>query len=165
IVHHMVERPLARRMRALNHVVHDLSERHGALHLHAADQPWTADRAAWSADRLHPSELGHRLLAGEFHALLTAHGLASGEPPRPDPTGPGPSRAASTWWMATRGTQWVADRCTDLLPGLLRLAAAECRHRVTGSTHALDARAHHLTTRALASLDPPRGEPGRRRAA
>lgn len=146
-------RPLARRMRAVNHVVHVLSQRHGALHLHAADRPWTADRAAWSADRLHPSELGHRLLAGEFHALLTVHGLAAGEPPHPDPAGPGPSRAAGAWWMATRGTHWIADRCTDLLPGLLRLAAAECRHRAAGTTHVLDTRVHDLTTGALAALD------------
>lgn len=152
-------RPLARRMRALNHVVHALSERHGALHLHAADRPWTADRAAWSADRLHPSELGHRLLAGEFHALLTAHGLATGEPPHPDPAGPGPSRAAGVWWMATRGTHWIADRCRDLLPDLLRLAAAETRHCLAGTDALLDERARLATAEALAFLVPARTEP------
>ena len=56
-------RPLARRQRAVNAVVHALSERHGALHLHAADASWVTDRALWSADRLHPGERGHRLLA------------------------------------------------------------------------------------------------------
>ncbi|WP_346268724.1 hypothetical protein [Streptomyces sp. So13.3] len=55
--------------------------------------------------------------------------------------------------MATRGTHWIADRCTDLLPGLLRLAAAECRHRAAGTTHVLDTRVHDLTTGALAALD------------
>ena len=50
-------------MRVLNDVVHLLSQRHGAVHLHTADHHWVADRAAWSVDRLHPSELGHRLLA------------------------------------------------------------------------------------------------------
>ncbi|MCQ4083567.1 SGNH/GDSL hydrolase family protein [Streptomyces sp. RB6PN25] len=151
-------RPLGRRMRALNHVVHALSARHGAIHLHAADHPWVADRAAWSADRLHPSELGHRLLAREFHALLAARGLATGEPPRTVPDGPGPGPAASVWWMATRGTRWVVDRCRDLLPDLLRLAAAECRHRAAGSDAALDLAVHRATVRALAALPVPRAE-------
>lgn len=85
-------RPLGRRMRALNHVVHVLSERYDAVHLHVAERPWVADRSAWSVDRMHPSESGHRLLAGEFHALLSARGLASGTPPRGTPDGPPPGR-------------------------------------------------------------------------
>src|SRR5689334_3166125 len=44
-------RPLARRQRAVNAVVHALSERHGAVHLHAAEGDWVTDRAMWSADR------------------------------------------------------------------------------------------------------------------
>ncbi|GAA1889288.1 hypothetical protein GCM10009753_17430 [Streptantibioticus ferralitis] len=145
-------RPLGRRMRAVNHVVHVLSERYEAVHLHAADHPWAADRASWSVDRLHPSEVGHRLLAYEFHALLAARGLAVGEPPRTTPDGPPPSRAASAWWMATRGTGWVVDRCSDLLPDLLRLAAAECRHRAAGSCAALEETAHRSAVAAVAAL-------------
>ncbi|MFF3148131.1 LuxR C-terminal-related transcriptional regulator, partial [Streptomyces sp. NPDC057927] len=37
-----------------------------------SDHTWVADRRAWSVDRLHPSELGHRLLAREFHSALRA---------------------------------------------------------------------------------------------
>lgn len=70
--------PLARRQRAVNAVVHALSERYEALHLHACEGDWTTDRAMWSADRLHPGERGHRQLALRFHALLTEHGLATG---------------------------------------------------------------------------------------
>ncbi len=149
-------RPLGRRMRAVNHVVHALSRRYGAVHLHTAEHPWVADRASWSVDRLHPSELGHRLLAYEFHALLAERGLAAGAPPRTTPDGPPPGRAASTWWMATRGTGWVLDRCTDLLPDLLRLAAAECRHRAAGSPAALDEAAHRAAVAAVAALAPDR---------
>ncbi|MYX39215.1 MULTISPECIES: SGNH/GDSL hydrolase family protein [unclassified Streptomyces] len=145
-------RPLGRRMAALNQVVHVLSERYGAVHLHAARHPWVAERASWSADRLHPSERGHRLLAREFHDLLAARGLSDGEPPSTTPGGPGPGAAASVWWMATKGTRWVADRCTDLLPDLLRLAGREARHRLAGTDGLLDLRSRDATAGALARL-------------
>lgn len=38
-------RPLARRQQAVNTVVHALSERYGAVHLHAAEGAWVTDRA------------------------------------------------------------------------------------------------------------------------
>jgi hypothetical protein len=56
--------------------------------------------------------------------------------------------------MATHGTAWVWDRCTDLLPDLLRLAVSECRHRARGTGTALELGAHRATVRAIASLGP-----------
>lgn len=79
----LLGRPLARRQQAVNSVVHALSERYGAVHLHAAEGAWVADRSMWSADRLHPGERGHRILAARFHALLAADGRAQGTPPSP----------------------------------------------------------------------------------
>lgn len=120
-------RPLARRMRAVNAVVHTLSDRYGAIHVHATGPEWTADRSRWSVDCLHPSERGHRALAREFHTRLAAAGIACGRPPAAEPDGKAPTRTAKTWWLATRGTRWLLARCTDLLPGLLRLALTELR--------------------------------------
>ncbi|MGP3981812.1 SGNH/GDSL hydrolase family protein [Streptomyces sp. KR80] len=150
----LLARPLARRMQAVNTVVHALSHRYAALHLHAAARPWLTDRAAWSVDRLHPNEFGHRLLAREFHALLAGSGFTDSPPPSTVPDTEGPGRLAQAWWMATRGTQWVVARCQDLLPNLLRLAAAEGRHRVAGTATALDLRAHRAALHALAALAP-----------
>jgi len=147
-------RPLARRMRSVNEVVHALTERHDAVHVHIADSEWVDDPAMWSVDRLHPSERGHRALARCFHQLLRADGTALGPPPGAEPLGPPPSRGAQTWWMATKGTAWVVDRCTDLLPDLLRLAAAEARHRRRGETAELDRRAAAETAAALRALNP-----------
>ncbi len=147
-------RPLARRMAALNAAVHALSAHHGALHLHAADRPWSRSPGALSADRLHPSERGHRLLAHDFHALLAARGLAAGPPPRTEPDRPPPGCGASLLWMATRGTRWVADRSRDLLPDLLRLATEECRHEVRGTVALLDHAAQRATEQALTALLP-----------
>ncbi|MEV6006877.1 SGNH/GDSL hydrolase family protein [Streptomyces sp. NPDC051976] len=145
-------RPLGRRMRAVNDTVHALSDHHGALHLHAARSPWAAGPGTLSADRLHPSETGHRLLAHDFHTLLDAAGLAAGPAPRLDPDGPPPGRGAAAWWLATRGTRWIADRCTDLLPDLLRLASTELRHQRLGTTAVLEEDSRRATVAALAAL-------------
>jgi lysophospholipase L1-like esterase len=152
-------RPLARRQRAVNAVVHALSERYGAVHLHAAEGTWLTDRALWSADRLHPGERGHRRLAVRFHALLAGQGLADGPAPSSEPERPAPTRAASLWWLATAGTGWLARRCTDLLPQLLALAADELRHRARGTSACLDLSAGAAVSAALLSLSPPDRRP------
>ncbi|MEZ0093338.1 SGNH/GDSL hydrolase family protein [Streptacidiphilus sp. EB129] len=147
-------RPLARRMHSVNQVVHALSAKHGALHLHVADSSWVDDPRMWSVDRLHPSERGHRALACEFHALLSAAGEATGTPPDAEPLSAPPTLTAQIWWMATRGTRWVLDRCTDLLPDLLRLAVAEALQRGRGAQR-LDREAARRTAEALQALHAP----------
>ncbi|MDI3386673.1 SGNH/GDSL hydrolase family protein [Streptomyces sp. B-S-A8] len=145
-------RPLARRQRAVNTVVHALSERYGAVHVHAADGEWVADRAMWSADRLHPGEAGHRALAVRFHAQLRASGRELGPEPALTAERPPPSRTASLTWLATAGTGWVLRRCTDLLPQLAALAAEELRHELRGTGSRLDLRASAAVSAALASV-------------
>ncbi|MFK4226042.1 SGNH/GDSL hydrolase family protein [Streptomyces sp. NPDC019890] len=145
-------RPLARRQRAVNAVVHALSARYDAVHLHAADAAWVADRAMWSADRLHPGERGHRMIARRFHELLVERGLAHGTAPGCEPEQPAPTRSASLLWLATAGTGWVARRCTDLLPQLLQLAGAEVRHWARGTSARLDRSAEHALSAALAAV-------------
>ncbi|MER7517395.1 SGNH/GDSL hydrolase family protein [Streptomyces sp. NPDC126499] len=144
-------RPLARRQRAVNAVVHALSARYGAVHLHLDAPAWTEDRSLWSADRLHPGERGHRAVAAAFHRLLRDRGLAHGTPPSPEPEQPPPTRTDALLWLATAGTAWVVRRCGDLLPQLLLLAATELRHSATGTRARLDARAEHALSRALAA--------------
>ncbi len=146
-------RPLARRQRSVNTVVHALSARYGAVHLHLDDRAWTDDRALWSADRLHPGERGHRAVAAGFHRLLAGRGLAHGAPPAPEPDRPPPTRAESLRWLATAGTGWVLRRGHDLLPQLLLLAAAELRHRTDDGTGT------GPPTRVRTPPSPPRSRP------
>ncbi|MFI1396867.1 GDSL-type esterase/lipase family protein [Streptomyces sp. NPDC020681] len=145
-------RPLARRQRAVNAVVHALSDRYDAIHLHAADADWVQDRAMWSADRLHPGERGHRMIARHFHELLTERGFRLGTEPGVEPTQPPPTKAAKVLWLATAGTAWVARRCTDLLPQLMRLAGSEVRHWARGTSERLDRSAEHALSSALAAV-------------
>ncbi|MFD3947433.1 SGNH/GDSL hydrolase family protein [Streptomyces sp. NPDC058579] len=150
-------RPLARRQRAVNTLVHALSARYDAVHLHLADSTWTDDRSLWSADRLHPGERGHRAIAARFHDLLAARDLAHGTPPAPEPQQQPPTRTEAVLWLATAGTGWVLRRCHDLLPQLLHLAGAELRHRARGTDDRLDRKAEQALKAALAavSLDAP----------
>lgn len=149
--------PLARRQRAVNTVVHTLSERYGAVHLHAVDDPWIMDRAMWSADRLHPGERGHRQIALRFHAMLAHRGIATHTAPSPEPEFAPPTKSASLLWLATAGTAWVIRRCNDLLPQLVRLATVEMRHRAKGTSDRLDRRAAQAVSMALAALAMPEG--------
>ncbi|MBC9718523.1 SGNH/GDSL hydrolase family protein [Streptomyces sp. TRM66268-LWL] len=148
----VLARPLARRQRAVNALVHALSERYGAVHLHAAHDGWVSDRSLWSADRLHPGERGHRVFAARFHELLSDAGVSVGAPPSVEPErGPVP-RAASVWWLATAGTGWVVRRCGDLVPQLLGLAVEEVRYGVRGASAVLDGRAERVVAGVLGSL-------------
>lgn len=152
-------RPLARRRRQVDAVVHTLSARYGAVHLHLADAAWVADRTLWSADRLHPGERGHRTIAARFHALLADRGLAHGAAPGREPRQPPPYRADALRWPATAGTGRVLrpcqGRCHDLLPDLLRLAGAEVRHRARGTGTLLDPRAERSLAAAPAAVSGP----------
>jgi lysophospholipase L1-like esterase len=143
-------RPLARRVRAVNAIADAVAARHATVHLDLADHPGTYDRRMWSVDRLHPSERGHRFVARGFADLLTARGVAV-HPPSSEPGNPPPSRAASARWMATKGTRWVLERSTDLVPALVGLAAAEWWHGVRGLAHDLDQHLGREADRVIAA--------------
>jgi hypothetical protein len=119
-------RPLARRLQVINEAMDEVAGRFGTLHFDAAAEAVTYERRMWSADRLHPSERGHRYIAGCFHDRLAAHGLLVGPRPAAEPTSPPPTRYDTAMWMATKGTAWVLRRSTDLLPYLLVMALREC---------------------------------------
>jgi lysophospholipase L1-like esterase len=121
----VLARPLARRAHEINLVMDGVAERFGTLHFDAAGDAEAYSPGMWAADRLHPSERGHRLIARRFHALLAAAGHQVGAPPDPEPSNPPPSRRDELAWLATKGTAWVLRRSTDLVPSLLAMAVRE----------------------------------------
>jgi lysophospholipase L1-like esterase len=145
-------RPLGRRVRAINELIHALSHRYRLAHTHLGLDPQVFAPGMWSIDRLHPSELGHRRLAGAFHEALAEHGCPVGERPSPRPTQVPPSRLAQAWWMATKGTRWIMRRSTDLVPHLVKLAWVEWLLTRRGEAEALDARMVQEVATALAAL-------------
>ncbi|GAA4555952.1 SGNH/GDSL hydrolase family protein [Pseudonocardia xishanensis] len=90
----------------------------GILDLHRL--PGGYERAAWSVDRLHPSELGHRLLARAAGELLTGAGFAVPAPVDVRCAGGREITAAHrAAWIVVKGTPWLVRRGRDLGPVIL----------------------------------------------
>jgi hypothetical protein len=136
----LVRRPLARRVHAINAIVARLASRYDAVHIDLAGHPALYDRRMWGVDRLHPSERGHRLLAGLFAGGLADHGVPLRALPGQEPTGAQPTALAGALWMATKGTGWVVRRARDFLPTLTRLVLDEWWHEVRSEGSLLEAR-------------------------
>jgi lysophospholipase L1-like esterase len=151
----IVRRPLARRVHAINAVFDHLAAVHGTVHLDLAAHPAVYDPRMWGADRIHPSERGHRLLAALFAARLAEHGVPLWSRPDPRPSNPAPSAWAQAYWLATKGTGWMFRRSLDLLPGLTRLVIAEAWHELRDQTVRLDDRLRAELAQALPTSLPP----------
>jgi lysophospholipase L1-like esterase len=95
------------RVDALNTVVTDVAARHGALLVDLGAHPEVRDRSTWSPDRLHPGEVGHRLLAAAVADLLRADGVAVAPVPlRPPPGEAGTGARGHLLWLLRDGGPW-----------------------------------------------------------
>jgi lysophospholipase L1-like esterase len=149
----LLARPLARRVVALNEIIHTVGGRHASMHVHLCNSAVLNDRRMWSVDRLHPSERGHRWLARQSHEALRHAGWAVHEPPGEDPDSVEPTWMSQAWWMATQGVRWMLRRSTDLLPQLLQLATQEWRLAKEGRSDLLDLMVTQDLEIALAALE------------
>ncbi|KQW49336.1 GDSL family lipase [Nocardioides sp. Root1257] len=126
----VLRRPLAERIEAVNRVYDEVHATYGGLRLDLAARPEVTDRRFWSVDRLHPSELGHRVLAHAYAGLLAEVGFSCEPPSLVTAGGYDPSWRRDLAWMATEGAPWVGRRARDLAPWAVRMAWSE-RTRVT----------------------------------
>ena len=121
-----LRRALYHRVQQLNDAIDQVVARRGVLCLDLHRTPSAYDSAAWSVDRLHPSELGHRLLACGFADLLTRAGIAV---PYPVDLTCGGGRqltaAHHIGWLIFRGTPWLIRRSRDLLPHAVAVVAQD----------------------------------------
>lgn len=90
----------------------------GVLDLHELD---CYDPGAWSVDRLHPSERGHRVLARGLARLLADDGWAV---PGTVGLAAAGGRRVTRWergaWLVVKGLPWLCRRGRDLGPVLVR---------------------------------------------
>ncbi len=145
-------RQLGRRIRAVNAITHEIAALHDTVHFDACAQSDIYDRRMWSVDRLHPSEAGHRMLARAFADLLVRRGFPLHSLPSLVPTNPPPRPSDSVRWMATKGTKWVLDRSTDLVPTLLAMCVVEWWHGAVGIASRIDLRLTDDVARTLGLL-------------
>lgn len=121
-------RPMSRRIETVNEITDDLHAAYGSLRVDLSDSPEVYCRAFWSVDRLHPSELGHRLLAQTFADLLNDAGL-----PFPAPhltcTSTPTTRRDDLRWLVKEGAPWVGRRARDLGPAAARAMVDNARVR------------------------------------
>ncbi len=115
-------RVLRLRIGQLNDATDQVVARRGALCLDLHLMPGAYDTAAWSVDRLHPSECGHRMLASGFAGLLAGAGITV--PYSVDLTCSGGrqlSAAHHAAWLVCHGVPWLVRRGRDLLPHVAAL--------------------------------------------
>jgi lysophospholipase L1-like esterase len=112
-----LRRALRSRIDELNTLVDGVSRAHGAGCLDLDLLPGAYELSAWSVDRLHPSELGHRMLARAFGEMLAERGCAI-----PNPVGLVCSggrqvgAAGHVGWLILKGIPWLWRRGRDLVP-------------------------------------------------
>ena len=122
----LLARPLRRRIQTLNEIYDEVHERYGTLQLDLTAEPAIYSRELWSADRLHPSELGHRHLARLVGQRLADEGLDF-ELPSTICTGPRPTVRDTVQLMLVEVVPWIGSRIRDLAPWAVRRAAAQLR--------------------------------------
>jgi lysophospholipase L1-like esterase len=109
---------LRTRVAALNSAIDAAAQDAGVLDLHLL--PGGYERTAWSVDRLHPSELGHRLLARGTAELVEAAGFAvPGEVGLECAGGREITAFHRAAWIVVKGTPWLVKRGRDLGPVIL----------------------------------------------
>lgn len=112
-----LRRALATRIDQLNAVFDDVVQRHGVPVLDLDRMPGAYHPATWSVDRLHPSELGHRLLARAFAAAFADAGLAvPGEVSLACAGGAKISGLDHVAWLVLKGIPWLFRRGSDFVP-------------------------------------------------
>ncbi len=136
-----LRRALRDRIAELNAVTDMVVARHGIGCLDLHTMPGGYDRSSWSVDRLHPSELGHRLLALHFAEMAHAEGFAV---PYPVSLAPGGGRRVTAahhlLWLLFKGLPWLWRRGRDLVPYAVSIAVRDARARWSSAVR--DARAH-----------------------
>lgn len=113
-----LHRSLVERIGDLNAVIDVVARRHNSGIVNIAELPDIYTKNAWSVDRLHPSELGHRILAKAFADRITQAGLTAADISLTCAGGLEVTAMQRTAWLICKGIPWLLRRSTDLVPHL-----------------------------------------------
>jgi len=127
----VLARPMRGRIDALNAAYDEIQDRFGGILVDLSAHPGIYEREFWSADRLHPSELGHRVLADEFAAHLSAEGL-SFDPPGLTLDGPKPTRGDTWGLVINEVVPWMGRRMREFAPVAMQNVRADLTSRLLG---------------------------------
>jgi lysophospholipase L1-like esterase len=121
----VLRRPLWRRIEQVNAVYDEVYRTFGGVRIDLGTRQEVKAREFWSVDRLHPSELGHRVLAHAFATLINEVGIGFDPPSLERDGGRVPNRWQDLHWMVTAGAPWMGRRARDLGPWVARMALSE----------------------------------------
>ena len=116
-----VKKVLSRRVLNLNEILSDVAGQEDALFVAGWEQQEVYERSFWHVDRMHPSSLGHQLIADLIRNDLNM-------PLRVSNTLPTESirtQKDDLVWLLTSGTKWLLKRSIDLIPTLIYLMMIE----------------------------------------
>ena len=116
-----VKKVLSRRVLNLNEILEEVSAQEEALFIAGWEQKEVYERSFWHVDRMHPSSLGHQLIADMIRNHLNL-------PLRVSSTLPTQSirtQKDDLIWLLTSGTKWLLKRSIDLIPTLIYLIMIE----------------------------------------
>ncbi len=136
----LLARVLRRRINALNAITQSIASEFGVIILEVRKIENVYAGSNWHVDRMHPSKIGHQMLAAHFRELLIARrwNLAPIFVEACAPT----SRTKSIIWMMRHGTPWFLKRSVDLFPAALYLSLCEglriCTRRDHGEGFEMD---------------------------
>ena len=118
-----VKKVLSRRVLNLNEILEDVAAKEEALFIAGWEQKEVYERSFWHVDRMHPSSLGHQLIADMIRNHLNL-------PLRVSNTLPTQSirtQKDDLIWLLTSGTKWLLKRSIDLIPTLIYLMMIDGR--------------------------------------
>ena len=112
---------LSARVTLINEIYIELSERENVILVPTWDSKIAHERRMWHVDRMHPSAIGHQLIADLVRRKLAL-------PRRSEkklPTSINVSKKFELYWLITNGAKWFAKRSVDLVPALIWLMVSE----------------------------------------
>ena len=112
---------LSARVTLINEIYIELSERENVILVPTWDSKIAHERRMWHVDRMHPSAIGHQLIADLVRRKLALPRRSA----KKLSTSINVSKKFELYWLITNGAKWFAKRSVDLVPALIWLMISE----------------------------------------
>jgi lysophospholipase L1-like esterase len=112
---------LSARVALINKIYVELSERENVVLVPTWDSKIAHERRMWHVDRMHPSAIGHQLIADLVRRKLALPRRSA----KKLSTSINVSKKFELYWLITNGAKWFAKRSVDLVPALIWLMISE----------------------------------------
>ena len=112
---------LSARVTLINEIYIELSERENVILVPTWDSKIAHERRMWHVDRMHPSAIGHQLIADLVRRKLALPRRSA----KKLSTSINVSKKFELYWLITNGAKWFAKRSVDLVPALIWLMVSE----------------------------------------